>query len=287
METGREIHGRYQLQRLVKQTPFCTIYQGMDKRLGRAVVVKAVLAPHIASYKTAVKMTANFSHPHIIGLYDLVIEPEALYVVQEYIEGDPFEVLVQSRVSPFEIAEVGWQMCLALMYAGSSSRRVCHGDLVPSALVRDRHKAIKINNFALPSDEMYFQKWSTLGTEGVPLLETMLPWGQQSEARKADDTRAVGLLLYQLLTGSLEPPADGRLRFARGIPAELCETIARAIVRQHPQNINTPEALYAQLKSLSEALEPPIPAPASISYQTEEPLVRQLSPAADNRRLRS
>lgn len=274
METGRVIHGRYLLQRLIKQTPFCGVYQGMDQRLQRAVAVKSVLAPHITAYRTAVKMTANFSHQYILGLYDLVIEPESLYVVQEYVDGTPFEKLVQSQLPPFEIAEAGWQICLALMYAGSSSRRVCHGDLTPNAVLRDRQGIIRVNAFALPTDLAYFEKWSIMGSDGTPLLETELPWGQQSEQRKADDTRAVGLLLYQLLTGSLEPPADGRLRFSRGTPPELCETIARAVVRQHPQNINTPESLYAHLKSLAETLEPALPAPVQ-----EEPLVRQFSPA--------
>jgi len=110
----------------------------------------------------------------------------------------------------------------------------------------------------------------------VALLETEMGWGQQSEDRKADDTRAVGLLLYQLLTGTMEPQPDGRLRFSRGTPPELCETLARAIVRQHPQNITTPETFYAQLKVLAEALEP---APASV----EESLVRQFSPAGAGR----
>jgi len=278
VETGRVIHGRYLLQRLVKQTPYCSVYQGMDQRLQRAVAVKSVLALHHGVYKTAVKMTANFSHSHIIGLYDLVVEPESLYVVQEYVDGDAFETLVHSSLSAFEIAEMGWQMSLALMYAGSSSRRVCHGDLSPSSLMRDRQGSVRLSNFALPGDMAYFQRWSVLGADGVALLETDLSWGQQSEARRADDTRSVGLLLYQLLTGSVEPPPDGRLRFSRGIPPELCETIARAVVRQHPQNINTPEELYLHLKPMAETLEPPMPSPALISYQ-EEPLVRQFSPA--------
>jgi hypothetical protein len=81
-----------------------------------------------------------------------------------------------------------------------------------------------------------------------------------------------------LLTGTLEPQPDGRLRFSRGTPPELCETLARAIVRQHPQNITTPEVLYTQLKVLAEALEP-APAPAPV----EEPLVRQFSPAGAGR----
>ena len=279
METGRVIHGRYLLQRLVKQTAFCIVHQGMDQRLQRAVAVKSVLAPQVMAYRTAVKMTANFSHPHIIGLYDLVIEPESLYVVQEYVEGDTFEKLIQqSQLSPYEIAELGWQMCLALMYAGSSSRRVCHGDLTPVAVLRDRQGVARINNFALQSDLAYFQKWSVLGGDSVALLETELPWGQQSEARRADDTRAVGLLLYQLLTSSLEPPTDGRLRFSRGTPPELCEIIARSIVRQHPQNVTTPDVLYAQLKSLAEVLEPQLAPPViAPGYQQEEPLVRQYS----------
>lgn len=281
METGRVIHGRYLLQRLIKQTAFCTVYQGTDQRLQRTVAVKSVPASHMMAYKAAMKMTANFSHAHIIGLYDLVIEPEALYVVQEYVEGESFAALVQSQLSPYEIAEMGWQICLALMYAGSSSRRVCHGDLTPAALIRDSQGVARINGFALPHNLAYFERWSPLGGEGVPLLETELPPGQQSDARKADDTRAVGLLLYQLATGSQEPPPDERLRFQRNTPPELCETLARVIVRQHPQNINTPEALYAQFKVLAEALEPAAPMPVTAAnYQVEEPLVRQYSPVS-------
>ncbi|MGH2479938.1 MAG: protein kinase domain-containing protein, partial [Ktedonobacteraceae bacterium] len=279
METGRVIHGRYLLQRLIKQTAFCCVYQGTDQRLQRTVAVKSVPATHMMAYKTAMKMTANFSHAHIIGLYDLVIEPEALYVVQEYVEGENFVTLVQSQLSPYEIAEIGWQICLALMYTGSSSRRVCHGDLTPNTLIRDHQGATRLNGFAIPNNLAYFERWSVLGGEGVPLLETELPSGQQSEARKADDTRAVGLLLYQLATGSQEPPPDERLRFSRNTPPELCETLARVIVRQHPQNINTPDALYAQLKVLAEALEPALPVPvAAASYQLEEPLIHQYSP---------
>lgn len=276
METGRVIYGRYLLQRLIKQTSFCTVHQGMDQRLQRAVAIKSVVPPNIAAYRTAVKMTANFSHQYIPGLYDLVVEPDIVYIVQEYVDGDTFAALMQSQLSPFEIAEAGWQICLALMYAGSASRRVCHGDLTPGALMRDRQGGIKISNFALPTDLAYFEKWSVMGGEGVALLETELPWGQQSEARKADDTRAVGLLLYQLLTGTVEPPLDGRLRFARGIPAELCETIARAVIRQHPQYISTPEALYTQLKVLADVLEPAPPPPSSVQ---EESAVRQFSSA--------
>jgi hypothetical protein len=292
VETGRVINRRYLLQRLVKQTPFCSVYQGVDQILQRVVAVKAIASAYVATYKSAVKMTASFSHPNIVGLYDLVPEAENLYLVQEYVEGDNFNALLQTQLSAYEVADLGSQLCLALMYAGSSSRRVCHGDLTPSAVMRDRNGLVRINNFALPTDMAYFTSWSVMGAEATPLLETELPWGQQSDERRADDTRAVGLLLYQLLAGKLvgatavEPPPDGRLRFTRNTPPELCELVARAVVRQHPQHISTPDVLYTQLKALAEMLEPATPSPFVTTPgrvypapATEPVVMQQFSPA--------
>ena len=288
METGRVINRRYLLQRLVKQGQYSVVYQGIDQVLHRVVAVKSVPAPHIPVYRAAVKLTASFSHPNIVGLYDLVIEPETLYVVQEHIEGDDFAALLQLPLMPHVVADIGSQICQALIYAGGSSRRVSHGDLTPGAVIRDRTGLVRVNNFALPSDLTYFEHWSIMGGGDTVVSDSELPWGAQSEGRRTDDTRAVGLLLYQLLTSrvpgtrAVEPRPDGRLSFLRNVPPELCETVARAVVRQHPQAINTPEDLYAELKTLAETLEPPVPVavPVTSSYAQNEPaLARQLSPA--------
>jgi serine/threonine protein kinase len=282
VETGRVINRRYLLQRLIKHGQVCTIYQGMDQVLQRVVAVKAVPAPDIAAYRAAIKMTAHFSHPNIVGIYDLVIEPEMLYIVQEYIEGADFSTLLQTQLPLYEVVDIGMQICQALMYADNASRRVCHGDLTPTSIIREPHGLVRVNNFALAGDLLYFQSWSKMGGDGIAFSDTELPYGQQSEGRRSDDTRAVGLLLYQLLAGRspgvtvVEPPPDGRLRFQRNVPPELCETVARAVVRQHPQHISTPEALYTDLKALSEKLAQPLPLVTPVSssaYQHEEPLV--------------
>ncbi len=288
METGRVINRRYLLQRLIKQGQVCATYQGMDQVLQRVVAVKAVPAPHIPAYRAALKMTADFSHPNIVGTYDLVMEPEMLYIVQEYIEGLDFSALLQTQLSVYEVADFGMQVCQALIYAGITSHSVCHGDLMPTSIMRDVHGLVRVNNFALPSDLRYFQKWSIMGGDGIVVSDTELPFGEQSEARRSDDTRAAGLLLYQLLSGRTpgavfsEPPPDGHLRFQRNVPPELCETVARAVVRQHPNHINTPEALYTELKTLSEmlpqAMPVVVPANSPAYQQHEEPLVVSQSP---------
>lgn len=264
METGRVIQRRYLLQRVVKQGQVCIVYQGFDQVLQRAVAVKAAPAEHVAVYRAAMRSTSQFAHPHIIGIYDLIIEPETLYIVQEYVDGDDFGTLLQTQLTPYQVADLGAQICRALIYTGSPSRKICHGDLTPSSVIYDRRGLVRLNNFALPSDLNYFTSWSIIGGEGRSVSDQNLPWGQLSEGRRADDTRAVGILLYQALTGrtpgatSVEPPADGRLRFQRSVPPELCNLVARTVISQHPQHITTADVLYAELKAMAEALEPPV-----------------------------
>ena len=85
--------------------------------------------------------------------------------------------------------------------------------------MRDRRKTVRINNFALPSDLRYFTDWSVLGGDNIAVSDRSLPWGQISEARSSDDTRAVAILLYQLLSGhspgvtAVEPPSDWAFTF--------------------------------------------------------------------------
>jgi serine/threonine protein kinase len=290
VETGHVINRRYLLQRLIKQGQVCAVYQGTDQVLQRVVAVKVVPAPHVPAYRAAIKLTSHFSHPNVIGTYDLVVEPEKLYIVQEYVDGDDLSGLLQKPLSAYEVANLGMHICQALMYANASPRSVCHGDLTPTSIIRDVSGLVRVNNFALPSDLRYFQSWSVMGGDGVVVSDTELPWGQQSESRIADDTRAVGLLLYQLLAGrtpgvaAVEPSPDGRLRFQRNTPPELCETVARAVVIQHPQHINTPEVLHAELKTISETLSQSVPVAMPVNSSTyqqrEEPLVvSQYSPS--------
>ena len=260
-ERERLLHKRYQLQRVLTQGQVCTIYLAFDQVLQRAVTVKIIPAEHIAVYKASIRLTAQFSHANIIGTYDFIQEPDVLYLVQEYVDGDNFGSLLQTQLSPYAVADFGVQVCQALVYAGGSTRGVCHGDLTPSAIIRDRRGLVRINDFALPTDVQYFASWSLVGGNGNAVSDTELPWGTMSDGRRADDTRAVGLLLYQLLSGrpsgatSVEPPMDGRLRFLRNVPVELCEIIARTVVVQHPQHINTPELLHEELRKQVESLE--------------------------------
>jgi serine/threonine protein kinase len=285
VNTGRYIQKRYQLQQVIERGIACAIYQGFDQVLQRNVAIKVVPAEHIPAYRAAIRATSQFSHPNITGLFDLIVEPETLYIVQEHVTGDDFSTILRSSPTPFEVCDLGIQICQALIYAGTSSHKICHGDLIPSSIIRDPDGHIRINNFALPSNTQYFTTWSMVGDGGFMLSDPELPYGQMTEGRRGDDTRAVGLLLYQLLAGrppdatKVEPPTDGRLRFQRNVPPDLCELIARTIVRVHPQRISTADSLYTELKHIAEALEA-AQTPDSVAFPADDTArPQQSSPA--------
>jgi hypothetical protein len=148
--------------------------------------------------------------------------------------------------------------------------------------MRDLRGYVRLNNFALPGDLHYFTRWSTFGGEGAPIADTELPWGLLSIGRQADDTRAVGLLLYQLLAGrpvgatSVDPSPDGQLYFMRNVPPELCQVVARTVIRQYPEHISNVETLYAELQNLSEMLEPAVP--ISVNAPDYQPQVETPQP---------
>lgn len=278
METGQVIQRRYLLQRLVQQGPTCVVYQGFDQVLQRTIALKSATVEHMPAYRAAIRATGQFTHPNVIGIYDLIIDADALYIVQEFVDGDDFGTLLQSQLAPYYVVDFGVQICQALMYASSPARKICHGDLTPSAILRDRRGLVHINNFALPSDANYFATWNVIGGKNTALADPELAAGQGSQGRYADDTRALGLLMYQLLTSgrspdarTVEPPADGRLRFSRSTPPEVCEIIARTLIPLHPDYIGSVEALHAELKVLADALEPVPPYPAVAAPPTPAP----------------
>jgi len=163
VNTGRVINKRYLLQHVIERGTACTIYQGEDHTLRRPIAVKVVPAEYIPAYRAAIRATAQFAHPNITGLFDVIMESETLYIIQEHVIGDSFAKLLRSNLTPLEVTDLGIQICRALIYAGTVSHKTCHGDLTPSSIIRDSSGHIRINNFALPSDIQYFTAWSTMG----------------------------------------------------------------------------------------------------------------------------
>ena len=93
--------GKYEVVKKLGQGATSTVYLAYDPFAGRMVAMK-VLKPeilkdpkngaiHRKQLLNEASLAGKLSHPHIIQIYDAVVEGEVCYVVMEYVNGGTLE----------------------------------------------------------------------------------------------------------------------------------------------------------------------------------------------------
>jgi len=258
---------RYRLVRRLGSGGFGTVYLAHDERLQRDVAVKRIplddTDPERAQREA--QAAARLSHPGIVALYETGADDEACYLVSELVRGETLrELLDAGALSDRDVVVIGAGLCEALAHA--HSRGVIHRDVKPgNVMVCDSHAGdapvAKICDFGIArivGGEALTRTGDVVGT-----LAYMAP--EQAEGRKitaAVDVYALGLVLYEALSGTnpvrgsgpadtarrvgMELPELARLR--RDLPEELCDAIDAAVsveARDRPSPARLRAALVA------------------------------------------
>lgn len=148
--------GRYDIEQLIGAGGFGIVFKAYDSELRRVVALK-VLAPHLMSSGAARKRFAReaqaaaaIMHEHVIPIYDVVSQPEACYLVMQYIAGSSLQERVD-RHGPLSIAEVlrvGSQIAAGLQAAHQQG--LVHRDVKPAnILLEESVERVLISDFGL------------------------------------------------------------------------------------------------------------------------------------------
>ncbi|MDP1560929.1 MAG: serine/threonine-protein kinase [Pirellulaceae bacterium] len=148
--------GRYDIEQLIGAGGFGIVFKAYDSELRRVVALK-VLAPHLMSSGAARKRFAReaqaaaaIMHEHVIPIYDVVSQPEACYLVMQYIAGYSLQERVD-RQGPLSIAEVlrvGVQISAGLQAAHQQG--LVHRDVKPAnILLEESVERVLISDFGL------------------------------------------------------------------------------------------------------------------------------------------
>lgn len=148
--------GRYDIEQLIGAGGFGIVFKAYDSELRRVVALK-VLAPHLMSSGAARKRFAReaqaaaaIMHEHVIPIYDVVSQPEACYLVMQYIAGLSLQERVD-RHGPLSIAEVlriGSQIASGLHAAHQQG--LVHRDVKPAnILLEESVDRVMISDFGL------------------------------------------------------------------------------------------------------------------------------------------
>ncbi len=211
------------------------VYRGRQPRLNRDVAIK--LLPKIRHmdrrmnyarrFEQEAQAMARLNHPGIISVYDFGETSDGqFYFVMEFIDGmDIYQYLKQAggKIPQNDAIAIVSHVLDALSYAHSNG--IVHRDIKPANILLDRKGRIKIADFGLAKQFVEGEMTNlTLSNVAVGTPNFVAP--EALEVGKTVDQRAdvyaVGVMLYQLLTGKLpvagykfpselEPTTDPRL----------------------------------------------------------------------------
>ena len=242
VDVGSRI-GPYEVVSLLGHGGMGRVFLARDTRLHRTVALK-VLAVERASHPEAkerlrreARAIANLNHPHICTLYDFGSFEGFDYLVMERLDGETLETrLTRGPLELDEALDRAIEVAEALDFAHRAG--IVHRDLKPANVMLTRSGA-KLLDFgiAVPQPDAALARRleeSRLTATGAMLGTPRYMAPEQLDGREADartDLFALGLLLYEMVTGREAFEGEGAL-------------LAVAILRDDPPLVSTirPEA---------------------------------------------
>jgi tetratricopeptide (TPR) repeat protein/predicted Ser/Thr protein kinase len=216
LETGEVLGGRYEILQMLGEGGMGAVYKARDRELDRFVALKLIrreLAANpaiVARFKQELLLSHQVTHKNVIRIYDLGDADGLKFISMEFVEGQDLRTLIleKDKFSPEEAVEIIQQVCHALEAAHSVG--VIHRDLKPQNIMRDKSGRILVMDFGMArtvEGDGMTQSGALVGT-----MEYMSP--EQALAGNLDqrsDLFAVGLILYELLTGKMPYKAESAL----------------------------------------------------------------------------
>lgn len=193
------------------------VYEAFQEGLDRPVAVKA-LDTKLARSKEIVerfrregRAYARLRHEAIVQVHDIVEKEDGLYLITEFVDGTDLARLVgQGGALPPEcVALIGARVAEALDYVHFN--RLRHRDVKPANVMVSRDGEVKLMDFGIAKaeeDSSLTRAGMLVGSPSYMAPEVLAGENQDEEEERAADVWALGVSLYELLTG--EKPFRGK-----------------------------------------------------------------------------
>src|SRR5213078_4428333 len=209
---------RYRVVRKLGTGGMANVYLAEDLELGRRVALKMLDERHaqderfVERFRREAKNAAGLSHPNVVNIYDRGEAEGTYYIAMEYLEGRTLkQLLVAHGPTPIPIAlEYTRQMLAALGFAHRNG--IVHRDIKPHNVVVGPDGRLKVTDFGIA------RSGASQMTEAGSIISTaqyLSP--EQARGTMVDqrsDLYAVGIVLYEMLTGSVPFTGDTPLEIA-------------------------------------------------------------------------
>jgi TolB-like protein len=276
-----ETLGQYRVLDRIGAGGMGEVYRARDTRLGRTVAIK-VLPDAVADdpdrrarFVREAQAAAALSHPNIAALYEIGEDRGRLFLVFEFVPGEPLRTVIGGRpLNPRRAVQCATQIADAL--ADAHAAGIVHRDIKPDNIIITPKGNAKILDFGLAT-------WTaggaarelavtTVETGGVALGTVAYMSPEQARGEPLDhrtDIFSLGVVLHEMLTGTapfrgttatavalqivqaLAPPPSSA---NPAVPRELDAVVAKALEKQPDQRYGSAAALAGDLRAVDAAL---------------------------------
>ncbi|MBK8235883.1 MAG: serine/threonine protein kinase [Deltaproteobacteria bacterium] len=280
--------GKFTLVEQIGEGGMARLYLARSRGIGgfeKLVVVKQVLprladdAEFVERFLQEARLSASLDHPNIAAVYEVGSDPSGYFYAMEYVRGrDLYKLLRRARelghtLQLDEILAIITALCAGLhhahMHVGADGRSlgIVHRDISPSNVLLGFEGAVKLADFGVAK-----VRSAQISTEAGTLrgkIAYMSPEQCRGEPLdRRSDVFAVGVLLWELLTGQRmrrgdsdialvrqiaddEPPSPRPLR--PDLPVELETIVMRALAREPSRRHGSAQALQHELEAFADA----------------------------------
>lgn len=274
---GRTLPGGYVILELVGVGGMGRVYRAEQTNLGRTVAVK-IVHPHlmgeesaVARFITEARAASRLNHPNSVGVIDFgKTQDEQFYLVMEFLRGRDLARVVYEN-GPLPVPRVVDVLRQALAALGEAhALDIIHRDLKPENIIVEPMRSggdfVKVVDFGLAKMKVE----ATAPSITSPGIVCGTPEYMSPEQGRGDvidarsDLYAVGVILFQLLTGRLPFEADSPTHVVlmhiskpapdprdiapdRNIPPALVEVLNKTLAKEPADRYPSAEALSSAL----------------------------------------
>lgn len=218
---GSVIEGKYEILKLIGEGGMSKVYLAMDKRLNKQWAVKEIEKRARDEHNEVVIQSAiaeahlikKLDHPSLPRIVDIIDQSNVIYVIMDYIEGEPLDRILKTYgAQPQEIV-IEWakQLSEVLDYLHTYDPPIIYRDMKPANVMMKPDGNLKLVDFGIAREYKQENIADTvnLGTKGYAAPEQ---FGGKGQTDPRTDVYCLGVTLYHLVTGHnpTEPPYELR-----------------------------------------------------------------------------
>ena len=216
---GSVIEGKYEILKLIGKGGMSEVYLAMDKNLNKQWAVKEIKKQArnrnneviVQSAIAEANMMKKLDHPCLPRIVDIINREDVIYVVMDYIEGEPLNKVLGRYGAQAQDIVIEWaeDLCGVLDYLHTQNPPIIYRDMKPANIMLQPNGNIKLIDFGIAREykEQNLEDTISLGTKGYAAPEQ---FGGKGQTDRRTDIYCLGVTLYHLLTGKnpCEPPYE-------------------------------------------------------------------------------